>query len=84
MTAKQIKDFVKSGVTLFEFTYNGKDGNIDPYYSRETRSDRYLLYYDGFEQEVDSIEEVMTTPFINGQSLNKIADQLTVPDIYNI
>ena len=66
--------------TLFGFIYDGKDGNVDPYYIPETNSDEFLLYYNGTEQTVTSIDEVMNTPFINGKSLNEIADKIEITE----
>ena len=65
--------------TLFEFTYNGKDGNIDPCYSPE-KGNEFLLFYDGKEQTVDSVEKAMSMPFIEGKSLNEIGDKITITD----
>ncbi len=79
MTLKAIGDRLLEMCTLFEFTYNGKDGNIDPYYTPQN-GNTFLLYYDGKEQTVYSIDEVLSTPFIDGKCLNEIYDQIEITD----
>ncbi|MEE1396782.1 hypothetical protein [Ruminococcus sp.] len=63
-----LKKKVKGCYGLVEFAYQGKDGNIDPYF-HEDGTYSYLLYFDGHEKMVYSIEDVMNTPFILGKSL---------------
>lgn len=63
-----LKKKVKDCYGLVEFTYQGKDGNIDPYF-HEDGTYSYLLYFDGYEKTVYSIEDVMNTRFILGKSL---------------
>lgn len=63
-----LKKKVKDCYGLVEFAYQGKDGNIDPYF-HEDGTYSYLLYFDGYEKTVYSIEDVMNTPFILGRSL---------------
>lgn len=67
-------------VTLFGFEYNGKDGNVDPYYSDKLKTDSFLLYYDGTEQTVYNLDDVMNTPFIEGKTLNEVADQIEITE----
>jgi hypothetical protein len=74
-TADDIKARIDSLCTLFGFEYNGKVGNVDPYSHTE-----FLLYFDGAEQTVTSIEDVMNTPFIDGFTLSELADQITITD----
>ncbi len=78
MKAIDIKSRIKECATLFEFEYNKKDGNIDPYYIQETDSYEYLLYFDGDEQTVYHIDDVMNTPFIDGKTLNEVANEIEV------
>lgn len=80
MTAIDIKNRIAEMVTLFGFEYNGKEGNVDPYYLPEKKTDAFLLYYDGTEQTVYNIEDVMNTPFIEGKTLNDVADQIEITD----
>lgn len=67
-------------ITLFGFVYNGKDGNVDPYYLPETDTNEFLLFFDGEEQTVNNIDDVMNTPFIEGKTLNDVADQIEITD----
>lgn len=80
MKATKIKDRISECVTLFGFEFNGKEGNVDPYYNPSSKSSEYLLYFDGSEKTVYNIDDVMNTPFIEGHSLNEIADKITVTD----
>lgn len=79
MTAKKIADRIAEMCTLFGFEYNGKDGNVDPYYL-PSDGDSFLLFFDGEEQTVHSIDEVMNTPFIGGKSLNELYDQIKITE----
>ena len=63
---------------LFEFEYDGKYGNIDTYYIPEEARDEYLLYFDGKEITVNSLDEVMNTPFIEGRTIEELAEKLIV------
>ena len=80
MTADKIRNRIDEGVTLFGFEYNGKAGNVDPYYIPEKKRHEYLLFFDGNEQTVYDIKSVMETPFIAVFSLNQIADKLIITD----
>lgn len=80
MKSEIIKNRIEQCITLFGFEYNGKEGNIDPYYMPELKKTKYLLFFDGLETMVDSIDEVMLTPFINGKSLTEICNEITVID----
>jgi hypothetical protein len=77
MTANQIKDIIKQCATLFEFEYQGLDGNVDPYF-HEDGSFSFLLYFDNEERTVYNIDDVMSTPFIKGKSLNEVAESLKI------
>lgn len=72
MKADAIKNRIAEICTLFGFEYHGKDGNVDPYSQTE-----FLLFFDGAEKTVHSIDEVMSTPFFDGKSLAEIADEIT-------
>ncbi len=77
MTANQIKNTIQECATLFEFEYQGLDGNVDPYF-HEDGSFSFLLYFNGAETTVYNIDDVMNTKFIHGKSLNEIAESLTI------
>lgn len=79
MTAKRIADRIAEMITLFGFEYNGKDGNVDPYYMPSGGSS-FLLFFDGDEQIVHNIDAVMSTPFIAGKSLNELYDQIKITE----
>ena len=80
MTASKIKDRISECITLFGFEFNGKEGNVDPYYNPKSKSSEYLLFFDGNEKTVYSIEDAMSKPFIDGHSLNDIADKIIVTE----
>jgi hypothetical protein len=80
MKAEKIKNRIKECVTLFGFEYNGKEGNVDPYYIPTKKSYEFLLCFDGNEQTVYDIEAVMTTPFINGKTLNEVCNKIVITD----
>lgn len=76
-TMDYIKETLSVNSTLFGFEYNGKEGNIDPYYSGK---DRYLLFFDGKELLVNSLNAVFTTPFIDGKTLNEVVNQIIITE----
>lgn len=80
MTSEKIKLRIEECATLFSFRYYGKDGNIDPYYIPESKSYEYLLYFDGSEMTVHSLDDVMTTPFFAGKSLSEIAEEIEIDE----
>lgn len=71
MTANALKKRIDKMCSLVSFTYRGKDGHVDPYSHTE-----YLLWYDGEEMTVDSIDKVMDTPFFCGKTLTEIAGEI--------
>lgn len=74
-TLNYVKKTLFINGTLLGFEYRGKEGNIDPYYSGK---DTYLLFFDDKELLVHSLEEVFTTPFIDGKTLNEVIDQIVI------
>ena len=75
----RLRKKVKDCYGLVEFTYQGKDVNIDPYFHKDGTYS-YLLYFDGFEKTVYSIDDVMNTPFVYGKSLNELRNAIRVLD----
>ena len=67
-----IRDYVASCASMLYFQYKGKEGQVDPYSPTE-----FLLWYDGNETTVHSVDDVMNTPFWDGKSLADIADDVT-------
>lgn len=80
MTRKDIKMNILLCKGLFGFKYDGKEGNVDPYYIPQKKSYKYLLSFNGNEQYVYDIDTVMNTPFINGQSLNDVAEKIIITE----
>ena len=80
LNAKQIREAIQLCKGLVGFEYNGKDGNVDPYYLHESKSYEYLLFFNGNEQTVYNMDDVMNTPFIDGHTLNEVADQLVITE----
>lgn len=77
MKKEIFKKLIQDASDLIEFEYDGRYGNIDPYYIPETKSIEYLLYFDGIEKIVNSIDEVMNTHFIEGKCLNDIFELIS-------
>ncbi len=78
MNAEKIKARINEMCTLFGFEYNGKEGNVDPCYSHSDKQYNFLLFFDGEEQIVHSIEDVMNTPFIDGKTLTEVAEKIEI------
>lgn len=74
-----IKTTIVDNATLFGFDYCGKEGNIDPCYTPEN-GNSFLLFFDGEEQTVYSLDAVMNTPFVDGKSLSEICEQITITE----
>lgn len=80
MNADKIKNRIDEMCTLFGFEYNGKEGNVDPCYSFSTKQNNFLLFFDGTEQTVHTIDDVMNTPFIDGKTLAEVADKIEITE----
>ena len=80
MKAEKIKQTIEIGASLFGFEYKNKECNIDPCYNRKKQCQEYLLYCDGNEMTVYSIDEVMNTPFFDGHSLNEISEEIIITE----
>lgn len=72
MTETELRKLIDSLSRDIDFNYNGKNGSINPF----SRGD-ISLCYDGMEKPVTSVEEALTTPFIDGYSLRQICQKLT-------
>lgn len=79
MRRDEIRDRIAECCTLFGFEYQGKEGNVDPYYTQE-KGYSYLLYFHGSEQTVYSLDDVMNTPFIDGHTLRELAEQVNITE----
>ena len=80
MNAEKIKKCIGEMSTLFGFEYNGKEGNVDPCYFPNTHMQEFLLFYDGNEQTVYSLDDVMCTPFIDGKTLSEVSEEIEVTE----
>lgn len=73
MKASDLRKWIDSLTQDIDFSYNGKNGSICPI-SRTNIS----LCYDGNTVDVQSVDAVMSTPFIDGKSLNDLCDKLDI------
>ena len=71
MTAKDLRDRIKSICTHVLFDYNGKECGVDPFNEKH-----FDMWYGDDFMEAHGIAEVMKTPFFNGKALEDIVDQL--------
>jgi len=79
MTAKEIKNRIAECSTLFGFEYRGVPCNIDPCYHGNDRFS-FLLFCNGKEKTVDSVDDAMQSPFFCGKSLDSIANEIIVTE----
>lgn len=75
MTKDQIRNRIDELCTLFTFLYHGKEGHVDPF-----SHTNYLLWFEGEEKTVNSIDEVMNTPFFDGHTLAEISEEIEITD----
>lgn len=73
MKASDLRKWIDSLTQDIDFSYNGKNGSICPI-SRTNIS----LCYNGDTVDVQSVEAAMSTPFIDGKSLNDLCDKLDI------
>lgn len=73
--AEQIKNRLLEFCCLMTFTYHGIECGIDPFNPND-----FHINCGGEEQDVDSIEKVMESPFFEGACLNDIADEIEILD----
>ena len=64
---------------MLVFQYHGKEGHVDPYGTQDG-SFSYLLWYEGDEKLVHSMDKVMDTPIFDGHSLSEIASDISEID----
>lgn len=79
--AQSIARFIESCASLFGFSYHGAYGNVDPCYHPDTGEVDYLLYFDGEEQTVHTVEDAMNTPFIAGRTLADVAVEIEITEM---
>ncbi len=80
MSYSEIIDRISQCITLFGFEYNGIEGNIDPCYNSKRKCNEFLLYFNGQEQTVYSIEDVEKASFIDGKKLEDVFDDLVITE----
>ena len=73
MNAEDLKKWIIDLTDDITFEYEGKRGAICPFSLTDIS-----VGYDGEEFDYTSIDEAMNTKFINGFSLNEIADKLDI------
>ena len=73
---EQLKKRLEEGAYMQVFSYQGKEGHIDPYCTRDGKQS-FLLWYDGKEQLVDSLDAVWNAKMFAGKSLSEISEELT-------
>ena len=76
MTADSLRKELSKGWAMLVFQYRGKEGHVDPY-GAQNRDFSYLLWYEGDEKLVYTMEDVMNTPIFDGHSLSEIADEIS-------
>lgn len=75
MTAKEIKGRLSEMCSHFTFEYNGKECGVDPI----NKNNFDMWYGDNFKTAAD-LDEVMTTSFFGGKSLNEISSRIEIID----
>lgn len=73
---ERIREIVENMVDLIDFVYDEKWGNVEYIYFPEENKTKCLLYFDGYEIWVETMDEIMNTPFIDGKSFNEVADDI--------
>lgn len=73
MNAQYLREWINSLTDDIVFCYKGVVGSICPF----SRNDISLCYGD-HEISVKSIDEAMTTPFVNGRSISDICDDIEI------
>ena len=76
MTADSLRKELSKGWAMLVFQYRGKEGHVDPY-GTQNGDFSYILWYEGDEKLVYTMEDVMNTPIFDGHSLSEIADEIS-------
>ncbi len=71
MNAQDLWDWIDSLTDDIEFHYKGLFGSICPFNRQDI-----ALCYNGDALTVHSVDEAMSTPFIDGKSLNEISTEI--------
>lgn len=73
MNVQDLRAWIDSLTDDIVFRYKGVIGSICPF----NRSDISLCYGD-YEISVKSVDDAMTTPFVDGYSISEICDDIEV------
>lgn len=71
MNIKEFKDYISSLVSHVLFEFNGKNCGVDP-----LSKDKFDIWYGEEMHTVGSVDEVMSIPIFNGQSLTQIFNMI--------
>ncbi len=75
---EEIRQILQSFGNLVDFKYDGRWGNMESYYYPEEEKTRYLLYFEGYDVLVESLDEALDMPFIDGKSLKDVVKDITI------
>ena len=75
MMATELKRELATAFTDYEFSFNGKHGSICPFNTSEGKFFAGITY-DDFQTECDDINELMNLKFLDGKSLNEVAEEI--------
>lgn len=76
MTAKELKKIISSCMDEIYFSYNGKSAGA----CAEVTSYKptFTLWYGNDTKEFDNIDDVMSSRFFDGKSLNELANVVEI------
>jgi hypothetical protein len=75
MKVNELRKLIDDCFTPIYFQYKGEWGNIEPCYDKKTGY-TFDCYYGGVDQRVYNIDDAMNLQFVDGKSLNELAEQL--------
>ena len=75
---EKVRKIVEEMIDLVDIKYDNRWGNIDKTYNLEKKKNQYLLYFDGYDILVESVDEVMSTPFIDGKTLSDVTKEIKI------
>ena len=75
---EEIRRILEKCGELVDFKYDGRWGNMESYYYPEEEKSRYLLYFEGYDVLVESLDEALDAPFIDGKSLKDVVKDIII------
>lgn len=69
MTAEDIREHLGNLIGVITFEYNGKNCGIDP-----LSLNKFVMWYGDDETVAESVDEVMSTGFFDGNCLEEIIE----------